>query len=137
MAEVALHNPAQVFVTPSTGIQCYSCGSIFWMSLQLEIARRENHKNFYCPNGHSQYFPSETEAERLKRQLKWAKDATANANARADQAEASRRAYKGQATRLRKQVLGGQCPFCGQHLRDLERHVGRVHKDEVPEAPEA
>lgn len=88
----------------------------------------------YCPVGHS-FIYNGSENERLKRDLKWAKDRVAAETARADQAEASRRAMKGVATKLRKQVLAGQCPFCGQHLRDLERHITRQHADEPAEEP--
>ena len=115
-----------------------------WCGIGLAIpsslydeAQRNHRKDIYCPLGHSFVYSGETEAQKLKRQLGYAQDRAARESARADQAEASRRAYKGQVTRLRKQVLSGECPFCGQHLRDLERHVQRVHADEPTEAPEA
>lgn len=89
----------------------------------------------YCPLGHSFIF-KDSENARLKRDLKWAKDQAAAARARTDQAEASLRATKGHVTRLRRKVLSGECPFCGQHLRDLERHIGRQHPTETAETEE-
>lgn len=83
----------------------------------------------YCPLGH-EFVYRDSENEKLKRELKWAKDQAAAARARTDQAEASLRATKGHVTRLRRKVLAGECPFCGQHLRDLERHIGRQHPNE-------
>lgn len=29
--------------------------------------------------------------------------------------------------------LEGQCPLCGHHLRDVERHINRMHPNETPE----
>lgn len=136
MGQISLTDPAATWVTAGDSVSCAACGVLFWLTSGYEKERRTNHTVFYCPNGHTLSFKGETEADKLRRQLKWAKDDAAQAKARADQAEASRRAYKGQATRLRKQVLAGECPFCGQHLRDLNRHVQRVHPSEAAEAPE-
>jgi DNA repair exonuclease SbcCD ATPase subunit len=96
-------------------------------------ARRNHQKNVYCPLGHSFVYGGDTEAQKLKRQLEWATDTLASERARADGAEASLRTTKGHVTRLRKQVLAGECPICGQHLRDLARHVNRMHPEEDPE----
>lgn len=89
----------------------------------------------HCPLGHSFVF-KDSENARLKRELKWERDRVAAERARADGAEASLRTTKGHVTRLRKQVIAGECPLCGQHLRDLARHVARVHPDEPAEMPE-
>lgn len=86
----------------------------------------------YCPVGH-RFTYTETETDRLKRDLKWTKDRAAADRARADQAEASKRAFKGVVTKLRKRTLEGECPICGQHIRDLQRHVNRQHPNEVIE----
>ena len=110
-----------------------------WCGIHLAIpdslyneAQRNHKKDVYCPLGHS-FIYNDSENERLKRDLKWAKDQAAAARARSDQAEASLRATRGHVTRLRRQVLAGECPFCGQHLRDLDRHISRQHQDEKPE----
>lgn len=86
----------------------------------------------YCPVGHS-FIYNDTKVKQLENDLKWYKDHAAALRARADQAEASRRALKGVATKLRKRALEGECPICGQHLRDLQRHVARQHPDEKVE----
>jgi len=52
-------------------IGCAQCGVVFSMPEQLEEKRRADHGEFYCPNGHSNYFPGKTkqekEIERLER----------------------------------------------------------------------
>jgi hypothetical protein len=114
---------------------CGNCGIPFGIPDDLERARRQDGGAFYCPNGHRISW-SETENAKLQRQLKFERDRIASERARADGAEASLRATKGHVTRLRKRVIEGECPLCGQHLRDLERHMGRVHPGEQAEVAE-
>jgi len=106
-------------------------------SYLYEAAQLDHRKSIYCPLGHGWVFMGETEAAKLKRDLKWERDRVAAERARADGAEASLRTTKGHVTRLRKHVFEGECPLCGQHLRDVARHVARVHPSETPESPEA
>lgn len=116
-------------------VHCYKCGVAFGLERQYRKERRADHDlEFYCPNGHGQVYTGETEAQRLSRELQAERDYVARVVADRDQIEASRRAYKGQATKLRNRTIAGQCPICGQSLRDLARHIGRVHPDEVPES---
>lgn len=99
-----------------------------------KLAQRNHATVVYCPLGHSFGYTGETEAQKLARQLGYAKDREAAERARADGAEASLRTTKGHVTRLRKRVAEGNCPYCGQHLRDLERHVNRQHAEEAAAA---
>lgn len=116
-------------------VTCGTCNIPHGLPADLQAAREADGDGWYCPNGHYiAYIESET--KRLRRQLKRAEDAASAARAERDQAQASRRAWKGQATRARKAVLAGQCTFCGQHLRDLERHVTRMHGDEAAKNPD-
>jgi len=116
-------------------VTCGDCGIPHGLPQDLQAARAADGKFWYCPNGHCiHYF--ESEAARLTRQLAYANDQKARLAAERDQAEASRRAWKGQTTRLRKRLLDGECPICGQHLRDVARHVARQHPTEAAEMPE-
>jgi len=124
-----------------TIVACPTCGTWHGIPTTLREAALEDHsKSIWCPLGHSWWYIGETEAQKADRGRKYAEDQAASERARADQAEASLRTTKGHVTRLRKKVAAGQCPFCGQHLRDLERHVSRQHAREAAEAiaePEA
>lgn len=116
---------------------CGECGVAFGLEEDYRQERLNDHQlGWYCPNGHSRVFTGKTPAQKLEDELKAERDYQAMLQARLDQAEASRRAFKGQATRLRNRALAGECPVCGQHLRDLSRHMGRMHPDEKPEAEE-
>lgn len=107
-------------------ILCCKCGVLFGAPERLLDARRRDGLSFWCPNGHSQGW-KETEADRLKRDLKSTRDDLARVRAERDQVEASRRAIRGVVTKLRDRVGAGECPVCGKHLYHLARHVGRVH----------
>lgn len=131
MAQTALYNPTAVWVKPSDVIHCASCATAFWMSEVLRRQLVETHRNFYCPVGHENYWPQESTAERERRLRKAAEDRLASTISRLDQAEASRRAYKGQATKMRNQALAGACPLCGASVYQMARHMSRVHADEA------
>jgi hypothetical protein len=89
----------------------------------------------YCPLGHAHVPAGEGEAAKLKRQLAFERDQLAAARAERDQIEASRRAIKGQVTKLRKRIVAGACPFgCRRHFANLERHVATKHPGQPLEA---
>lgn len=52
-----------------TTLSCANCGVTFCMPASLNAQLRENHKTFYCPNGHANHYPAETEKERRIREL--------------------------------------------------------------------
>lgn len=112
-------------------VRCCNCGTPFWMADDLYGYRIADHESFYCPNGHRQHFLGESDAERYKRLLRQAEDRVASVRAERDQAEASRRAWKGQTTRLRNRAAAGACPFCGESVYQMARHVERKHPDEA------
>ena len=117
------------YSTVLTQVTCGDCGISFAIPADLHAARLADGALFYCPNGHHIGW-GDNELARTKRLKKQAEDRLAAVRAERDQIEASRRAWKGQATKLRNRTVAGECPFCGQHLRDLSRHIGRKHADE-------
>ena len=48
---------------------CCSCGISFAIPKHYQDKLRNTHQTFYCPNGHTLHFPSETEKEKLQREL--------------------------------------------------------------------
>lgn len=112
---------------------CGSCGVLFAMPSSLEDDCLKDHrKDWYCPNGHARHYIGETEADKQARLRKWAEDRATRLQADLDRTEASRRAWKGQTTRLRNRAAEGQCAYCGKFLVDLAVHVSRMHPDEHP-----
>lgn len=45
------------------------CGVIIFLPSAIVRRRKEDHESFYCPNGHSQWFPGKTEEQKLREQL--------------------------------------------------------------------
>lgn len=130
-------------VYESTGIYrlvqqtCCSCGVLFGMESGFDKQRRDDHKSWYCPNGHSQFYNGKSEAEKLREQLAAARSlAEREANRRRNaehNAEADRRsaaAYKGHATRIRNRIANGVCPAgCNRHFTNVQRHIATQHPD--------
>jgi hypothetical protein len=116
---------------------CANCGVPYAVTKDFEQRRRSDKKSFYCPNGHTQWFGGETDADRAQRlagQLD--QERTRNQQLR-DEAEARRRqldyqkrARKAVSTRLRglKQRVGnGVCPCCNRTFSQLARHMAAEH----------
>lgn len=84
-------------------VNCAACGIRFGIAQPLMERRRKDGKYFYCPNGHSNFFPPkpkprDEEVEDLKerlesiqRDLRQARDELATARAWADQIAEARR----------------------------------------------
>ncbi len=103
------------------------CGITFAVPRGWQRERQEDHTTFYCPNGHQQYFPGETDAERLAKELARERQRLDQAQAAVKDLERSRRAIRGQLTRQRNRIAKGVCPCCKRHFRDLFRHMQTKH----------
>src|ERR1043165_8136207 len=124
MAELTLH-----IVQQFRSQQCITCGVTFALTSEFDNELRKSHQQFFCPNGHRQFYGGKSEAEierekanRLRQQL--------------DQAEAHKRdlekqisAAKGQATKLRKRIGAGVCPCCHRTVKQLAAHMANKHPD--------
>ena len=116
-------------------IQCSACAILFGVPQQWEQERREDHKTFHCPNGHSQWYPYETEAERLKRQLDAQKTSTDYYRGKLSDTQNVLRATKGVVTRKRKElarVKNGVCPCCNRSFQNLGNHMKSQHPTFIP-----
>lgn len=114
---------------------CASCGVIFAMTTEFEKRRRNDHKTWYCPNGHHLVFSEENEEERLARELKVAQDSVAYwRRVHSDDVKElgsekrSHAATKGQLTKVKKRIGNGVCPECNRHFTNVERHMASMHQ---------
>lgn len=112
---------------------CPSCGVIFGITTEYEDRRREDHKGWYCPNGHRMGFTGPTDAEkRAARAEESAKQLQAKLIAERNKADAARRdaaEAKASETRLRWRVGHGVCPCCQRSFPALAAHVATKHPD--------
>lgn len=110
---------------------CSQCGIGFGVPEYWSKARHRDHKTWYCPNGHGQYFPGKSDVEiarekaaRLERQL-------ANRDEDLRVERASHAATKGQLTKVRRRVTNGACPCCNRTFANVGRHMKTQHPDAV------
>lgn len=60
-------------------VECAQCHAVFCVPVGLHAELRRTHRTFYCPRGHSNYYPQKTaeqkKIERLERELGWERQA--------------------------------------------------------------
>lgn len=117
-------------------ITCGDCAIPFALPKDFQARKYADGSSFWCPNGHEISY-SEPETARLKRQLKSAQARVTHAEDQREAAERSARAYKGVATRVKRQAAHGVCPAPGCHrtFANLARHMTGQHPDFVAEHP--
>lgn len=116
---------------------CPTCGVDFAVPPRFLRARREDKRDFHCPNGHTLSFHEST-AERLRRELDAQKKAAEQARyetvaARNARDAALARAEKAETAgrRLKQRAAGGACPCCKRSFTNLRRHVATKHPEFV------
>jgi len=122
-------------------VQCYKCGIRFGLIQSYYDLRKRDKKEWYCPNGHTQYFIGETAEQRLRRELR-AEEAkhrktkqtlktqqTRTANYREDNDAKDRQmiSLRGTITMLRRYMKDGKCPCCHKTVDDLPGHLKEKH----------
>ncbi|WP_223690089.1 hypothetical protein [Leifsonia poae] len=119
-------------------VECANCHMHFGVLPRFQKDRRDDHKMFYCPSGHSNYYSGKSEAEKLSDQLAVEKRRRGYSEtalqAQRDQTRATERslaAYKGHLTRARNKIAAGNCPVpdCGQHFSNVREHMKHKHAD--------
>jgi hypothetical protein len=122
-------------------MECGECGIVFAIETWLMDKWVNQRHGFHCPNGHSRRFASETEAERIKRELTVQLEAANReaewARVRANTAEKQARAAKGQVTKLKKRVGNGVCPCCHRTFKQLAAHMATKHPEYAKSDDEA
>lgn len=117
-----------------TTITCSECGIAFGVPEHWRSTKRSDHSTFWCPNGHRQHYPGQSEAERLKSELEVERrrhEFTRNdrdaQRGRADRIEKRRQAQKGITTKLKRRIAAGRCPSCKTTFAQLEAHMAAEH----------
>lgn len=108
-------------------VECCACGVKFGMPTSLDKKLRENRRDFYCPNGHKQHYVAETEAEKLRKELRRKEQELA------DQVQAKLNAQNAlnKAQKKLKRVSNGVCPCCNRSFVNLQRHMKTKHPEHV------
>jgi hypothetical protein len=124
-------------------IVCGECGLRFTVPRVWVDQRRNDHRTFYCMNGHPMSYTGESEREKLRRERDRLRQQLAEKDDTikhwANAAEKERKAAiaaKGTVTKLRKRVGNGACPCCNRSFTDLRRHMETQHPEFKAEAAE-
>lgn len=114
-----------------SNVTCYSCGILFGIPDSYEANRRKDHEEFYCPNGHKNYFPGESETEKYKRlyNAEAAKSLSTREQLAAMERQHAR--TKRQFQLHKKRSAAGVCPCCNRTVAQLAKHMQSKHKDFV------
>lgn len=99
-----------------TVLTCSACGIQFAVPEHWRKTTRDDHRTFYCPSGHSQWYPDETELEKERRK----------SQVLADQVRMERE-QREKAERKLRRVEKGVCPQCNRCFKNVERHMKSKH----------
>lgn len=113
------------------------CGVAFALTDSFIRFRRSDRELFYCPNGHSQWYPGETDKDKIQKlagQLDQERSRV-DSERRLRQETARKldyqtRARKAVSTRLKKvkvRVGHGVCPCCNRTFSQLANHMASEH----------
>jgi hypothetical protein len=118
-------------------LTCGECGIVFCVPRGWSESRREDHKGFYCPNGHCRAFVESdkdrdikakaAEIERLRKQLAWNENSLKSANNMVEEAHRSNASLRGVIAKEKKRVGNGVCPCCKRTFSQLQRHMECKH----------
>ena len=131
-AEVKEENVDTFTISQSVTLEsrvCPECGVCYAMPVDLREGRQKDHRSWYCPNGHSRFFPAQTVEEQLRRALAHAQE---RANALAQQKrnlEGLLAATEKAKARLARRANGGVCPHCGRTFKQVQRHLALKHPE--------
>lgn len=100
-------------------VECCNCCLPFGLTAYFQTRRRKDHQTFYCPSGHPNYYPAETDVEKLKRKNEMLTD-----QARME------RVQREKLERKLRRIQKGTCPECNRHFVNVARHMKSKHKHE-------
>lgn len=108
---------------------CITCGVTFTLPVELLRRRKRDHQNFFCPNGHPQMYPAETEEDRLRKLLDQANQRSTELTAENTRLAAAKNKLAKEMKKEHQRVAGGVCPCCNRTFIALGRHMATKHPD--------
>lgn len=122
-------NMVQEVIVKLRSLTCGGCGVVFGIVQSYYNKLAERNGSFYCPNGCSRMFCSETDAQKLEKELIRERKDKEMYIRRAERLDRARASMKGVVTRIRNRIANGVCPCCNRHFKDLHRHMTSKHPD--------
>jgi len=116
--------------------RCYKCKTPFAMSETTYRAaqERKGELEFFCPNGHKQYYvQGETEEQKLRRERDNLKQQMARVEQERDEANAIAEKNQRALKRHKKRASAGTCPCCQRTFANMAAHMKQQHPTYVQE----
>ena len=102
------------------------CGITFGVTDSRYRNLSKSHSTFYCPNGHEQHFPGESDEEKAKRfEKKFHDEQERTRLARVD--AIYERTKKERAQRRLSRIRRGVCTHCNRSFENVRRHMASKH----------
>lgn len=111
-------------------VHCASCGMLFALTKDFEERRRADHKQFFCPSGHSNHWDAETDVEKARRERDVARQQIARIE---DEKREAIAAKDREIATMRKRSAAGVCPCCNRSFSELRRHMQTKHPKFIAE----
>jgi len=111
-------------------IHCAKCSIGFGIPAEFEQKRRSDRQSFYCPSGHSQWFPGKTDEQRvreLQAQIATKNDLLASTQREVEKRYRLQRAAEGKTRAIKRRVAAGVCPCCTRSFQNLKAHMANKH----------
>lgn len=118
--------------------RCPSCDVVCVLTMDFESRRRNDGRDFYCPNGHFHNFSAakNREESKLREELASAQSSLASEIRRRELAETAAKganiaAGRARAAhrRLHERVAAGVCPCCHRTFKQLAAHMKAKHPE--------
>lgn len=126
----------QTFTGTLKIVTCFQCGMRYGGDSQWMQDKIDAHGSTYCPAGHSQWYPGQSDKERAEAAAKRAQELLESERRHNQELREScnakdRRiaATKGHLTRIKNRVGAGVCPCCNRTFAQLAAHMKTQHPD--------
>lgn len=125
-----MQSEAQFSIKLLIEVCCNSgCGIMFAVPENWQLQKRRDHSSFYCPNGHSQHYLTESDAEKANRLAELKAQAIVNEERHLRLvAEAERDKAVRAKNKIERRIAKGVCPCCNRQFSDLHKHMKMKHK---------
>jgi hypothetical protein len=111
-------------------VTCCECAVPFGIPAYVEVTRRQDQNLFYCPMGHSQYFPKgKSQTQLLKEQVADLAAARDREAQHRQAAEADNLRLRKSHARLARRAKAGVCPCCRRTFVSMARHMKAKHPE--------
>lgn len=127
-----------VFEVELETLQCASCQMTWAIPADFMKIRRRDHAMFYCPAGHSNVYPQQSDIEKARADLAQARqneamheEEKASLRNQLQMAVNTANELRKASRRTAKRISNGTCPDCNRTFANVARHMVSKHRKMV------